>query len=128
MPAERARPVLFFLIGAAVLIALGAFWLPRWWENREGPRAEAIAGADSRILPGSLAEARKRIDPGMTGARVTDAIGKPSFSVRTQGVSAHDIWTYYFTDGTLTINLTDGYVARVATEFGPPRPGRPRRP
>ena len=64
----------------------------------------------------------------MTGARVTDAIGKPSFSVRTQGVSAHDIWTYYFTDGTLTINLTDGYVARVATEFGPPRPGRPRRP
>ena len=74
------------------------------------------------------AEARKRIDPGMTGARVTDAIGKPSFSVRTQGVSAHDIWTYYFTDGTLTINLTDGYVARVATEFGPPRPGRPRRP
>jgi hypothetical protein len=127
MAAERARPVLFLLIGAVVVIALLVFWLPRWWENRQGGRSEAIAGADSRILPGSLGEARKRIDPGMPGSKVTGAIGKPSFSVRTQGVSAHEIWTYYFTDGTLTINLTDGYVARVSTEFGPPRPGRPRR-
>ncbi|HEX9285887.1 MAG TPA: hypothetical protein VF999_01345 [Thermoanaerobaculia bacterium] len=127
MAAERARPVLFLVIGAAVVVAMAAFWLPRWWENRKYGRAEAIAGADSRILPGTLAKARNRIDPGMAGSKVTAAIGKPSFSVRTEGVSSHEIWTYYFADGTLTINLTDGYVARISTEFGPPRRGRPRR-
>lgn len=127
MTAERARPVLFLLIAAAIAIALGLFWLPRWWESRQGGRSEAIAGADSRILPGSLGGARNQIDPGMPGSKVTTAIGKPSFSIRTQGASAHEIWTYYFADGTLTINLTDGYVARISMEFGPPRPGRPRR-
>ncbi|HEY3172509.1 MAG TPA: hypothetical protein VGK86_08035 [Thermoanaerobaculia bacterium] len=127
MAAERARPALFLVIGAVIAIAVAAFWLPRWWENREYGRSEAIAGADSRILPGTLALARNRIDPGMAAAKVTAAIGKPSFSVRTEGASSHEIWTYYFADGTLTINLTDGYVARVSTEFGPPRRGRPRR-
>jgi hypothetical protein len=82
----------------------------------------------SRILPGTLADARKRVDPGLAAARVTAALGQPSFSVRTEGTSVHEIWTYYFADGTLTVNLTDGYVARVSTEFGPPRIRTSKRP
>jgi hypothetical protein len=121
MAVERARPALYAVIAGVIVLAVAAFWLPRWWENREFRRAEAIAGVGSRILPGTLAEARKRIDPGFTAAKVTKALGPPSFSVKTEGVSTHEIWTYYFTDGALTVNLTDGYVARVSTRFGPPR-------
>ncbi len=82
----------------------------------------------SRILPGVLADARKRIDPGITGEKVKAALGKASFAVRTEGTSVHEIWNYYFADGTLTVNLTDGYVARVGTQFGPPRIRKSRRP
>jgi hypothetical protein len=109
------------VIAGVIVLAVAAFWLPRWWENREFRRAEAIAGVGSRVLPGTLAEARKRIDPGFAAAKVTRALGPPSFSAKTEGVSTHEIWTYYFTDGALTVNLTDGYVARVSTQFGPPR-------
>ena len=55
-------------------------------------------------------------------------LGKPSFTVRTEGASTHEIWKYYFADGTLTVNLTDGYVARISTEFGPPKIRQSRRP
>lgn len=89
---------------------------------------EAIAGVGSRLLPGKLAEARGRIDPGISGAKVTAELGQPSFAVKTQGASEHAIWTYYFADGTLTVNLTDDRVARVSTRFGPPRIPRSRRP
>ncbi len=128
MPVERPRPALYVAIGSAVALAVGAFWLPRWWENREYRRAEAIAGVGSPVLPGRLVEARKRIDPGAPASRVTEALGKPSFAVRTEGASRHEIWTYYFADGTLTVNLTDGYVARVSSAFGPPRIRKSRRP
>jgi len=29
MSSERARPALFFVFGAAIVIAIAAFWLPR---------------------------------------------------------------------------------------------------
>jgi hypothetical protein len=48
--------------------------------------------------------------------------------VRTEGASTHEIWKYYFADGTLTVNLTDGYVARISTDFGPPKIRQSRRP
>jgi hypothetical protein len=121
MEGERARPTLYLVIGGALLLATAAFWLPRWWENREFRGAEAIAGVGSRIVAGNLADARKQVDAGLPGERVTAALGAPSFQVRTEGTSTHEIWTYYFADGTLTVNLTDGHVARVSTEFGPPR-------
>lgn len=121
MPAEQRRPALYVAIGAAVVLALAAFWLPRWWENREFRHAESIAGVGAPIRPGGLSEARRRIDRGMSAAKITEALGKPSFSFGTEGTSTHEIWTYYFADGVLTINLTDGYSARVAAEFGPPR-------
>jgi hypothetical protein len=116
------------VIAGAILLAVGAFWLPRWWENREFREAEAIAGVGSRILPGTLAHARTKVDPGLKAEKVEAALGKASFAVRTEGTSVHDIWKYYFADGTMTINLTDGYVARVGTEFGPPRIRKTGRP
>jgi hypothetical protein len=128
MAVERPRPALYAVIAGTVVLAVAAFWLPRWWENREYRRAEAIAGVGSRILPGTLADARKRVDPGLAAARVTAALGQPSFSVRTEGTSVHEIWTYYYADGALTVNLTDGNVARVSTEFGPPRIRTSKRP
>ena len=75
-----------------------------------------------------LADARKRIDPGLPAAKATAALGKPSFAVRTEGASSHEIWKYYFADGTLTVNVTDGYVARISTDFGPPKIRQSRRP
>jgi len=128
MQSERARPALFFMIGAALAVAVAAFWLPRWWENREYREAEKIAGVGSAVLPGKVADARKRVDPGLSAAKATTALGKPSFAVRTEGASIHEIWKYYFTDGTLTVNLTDGYVARISTDFGPPKIRKSRRP
>ena len=125
---EQARPALFAVLFGTLLVAAGALWFPRWWENREYRRAEAIAGVGSSILPGKLVEARRRIDPGISGDRVTAAIGRPSFAVRTEGASTHEIWTYYFADGTLTVNLTDGYVVRASTDFGPPKIRRSKRP
>jgi len=125
---ERVRPLLYVMIAGAILLAGAAFWLPRWWENRLYREAEAVAGVGSPILPGTLADARKKIDPGIKAEKVEAALGKASFAVRTEGTSVHDIWKYYFADGTLTVNLTDGYVARVGTQFGPPRIRKTRRP
>jgi hypothetical protein len=128
MPGEHARPALYIVLAGALLIAFAVFWFPRWWENREYRRAEAIAGVGSRTLPGSLAEGRRHIDPGIPGSKVIAALGPPSFSVKTEGASTHEIWKYYFSDGTLTVNLTDGYVARISADFGPPKIRKSKRP
>ena len=110
------------------MLAAGALWFPRWWEDREFRQAEAIAGVGSPMVPGKLADARGRIDPGIPGTKVTAALGQPSFAVKTQGSSMHEIWTYFFADGTLTVNLTDDHVTRVSTRFGAPQIPRSRRP
>lgn len=128
MPRERIKPALFFVVAGVVLAAVAAFWLPRWWERREYRDVEAIAGVGSRILEGTVVEARKRVDPGMTGSKVTSALGSPSIAVKTEGLSTHEVWKYYFSDGTLTINLTDGYVARASVDLGPPQIRRSKRP
>jgi hypothetical protein len=128
MTSERVRPLLYVMIAGAVLLAAAAFWLPRWWENREYRAAEAIAGVGSPILTGKLVDAREKVDPGLTAERVEELLGKASFAVRTEGTSVHDIWKYYFADGTLTVNLTDGYVSRVGTQFGPPKIRKTGRP
>jgi 4-amino-4-deoxy-L-arabinose transferase-like glycosyltransferase len=128
MAAERARPTLYLVLAAVLLLAGAAFWLPRWWENREYRGAEAIAGVGAKILSGKLADARGKVDLGMPASKVTTALGQPSFAVKTEGTSTHEIWTYYFPDGTLTINLTDGFVARASTAFGPPSIRKSKRP
>ena len=117
------RPRAGRILAAAAIVALAAlaYWGPRWWENRLYRQAEAVAGVGSPVLPGAVTPARSRIDPGRTSKQVVDAIGKPSFSVRTEGSSTHDIWIYYYADGTMTVNLTDGIVKRIGLEYGPPR-------
>jgi hypothetical protein len=117
------RPPSRRLIIALALVALAAglaLWLPRWWERREFHKLEEIAGVGSPLLSGSVADARGKIDSGMSSEKVSGAIGKASFAVHTDGSSTHDIWTYYYKDGTMTVNLTDGMVQRIAVAFGPP--------
>jgi hypothetical protein len=113
---------------AVVLIAAGIFYGPVLWERKLYREAEALTGVGSRMLEGSVTTARRAIESGKSAADVEAAIGKPSFSSSSQGASKHEIWRYYFADGTLTVNVTDGYVARASVEFGPPKIPTSRRP
>lgn len=119
----RRKVVAAFLLVA--LVGVGALVLPRWWQGR----TEKLAGTVSNpgtILPGNTTSARSKIDPGKTEKAVVELLGKPSVAVETKGAERHTIWTYYYADGNLTLNLTDGYLVRVDTEYGPTRRGRPR--
>ena len=113
------------LLAAVVLVPVflvAALWLPKWWEGRELAEARRIAGVGSEMTAGSMTEARKKVDPGLTADKIVAAIGKPGFSVGTDGRdTTHEIWTYYFSDGTMTINLTDGAAVRISTIYGTPR-------
>jgi hypothetical protein len=113
------------LLAAIVVVPIllaAALWLPTWWEGHELREARKIAGVGSQLTAGSMTDARKKIDPGATRAQLETAIGKAGFAVGTGGQDArHEIWTYYFKDGTMTINLTDGSAVRISTIYGPPR-------
>lgn len=122
MTDERApRPGRIAALVALVLLAGVVLWAPRWWENRLYRQAEAIAGVGSPVLQGDVTRARGRIDPGRSRKEVVEAIGRPSFSVGTEGSSTHEIWTYYYADGTMTVNLTDGIVKRISLNYGSPK-------
>jgi len=119
---ERERRKGLIVAIAFVPILLAAFlWLPRWWEAREYRQIESIAGVEAHISQGKLADARDKVKNGMKSDSVVAAIGKPALSVATDGVSRHEIWTYYFADGTLLLNLTDGLVQRASADFHPPK-------
>jgi hypothetical protein len=113
------------LLAAVVLVPLflvAALWLPKWWEGRELSEARKIAGVGSELTAGSMTDARKKVDPGLAADKIVAAIGKPGFSAGTDGRDTkHEIWTYYFSDGTMTINLTDGAAVRISTIYGTPR-------
>jgi hypothetical protein len=118
----KTRRRLYLAVVLVPLLLAGALWLPQQWERRELKAARDIAGVGSQLSPGSMTDARKKIDPGVAADKITAAIGRPGFAVGTDGKdSRHEIWTYYFTDGTLTINLTDGAAVRISTIYGPPR-------
>ena len=122
MSEERDRRTSLFVALALILVLVAAaLWLPRWWENRLFRQAEAMTGVGSRVMPGGVTRERGKINPGDSGRRVIEAIGRPSFSVGTEGSSTHEIWTYYYADGTMTVNLTDGFVARISISYGPPK-------
>ena len=122
MSEERGRRTsLFVSLALILLLVAAALWLPRWWENRLFRQAEAMTGVGSRVMPGGVTRERGKINPGDSGRRVIEAIGRPSFSVGTEGSSTHEIWTYYYADGTMTVNLTDGLVARISISYGPPK-------
>jgi len=119
---ERERRKGLIVAIAFVPILLAAFlWLPRWWEAREYRQIESIAGVEAHLSQGKLADARDKVKNGMKSDAVVAAIGKPALSVATDGVSRHEIWTYYFADGTMVINLTDGSAVRIGTTYGRPR-------
>jgi len=119
---QQTRRRLLAAIVFVPLVLAAALWLPRWWEGRELRQAREIAGVGSAMQAGSMTDSRKKVDPGLTAEQVKTAIGPASFAVGTDGRdSKHEIWTYYYKDGTMTINLTDGTVARVSTIYGTPR-------
>ena len=109
----------------ALLAGAAALFLPRWRPGYAPSPSEAPVGAGG-VLPGSVTNARSRIDPGKSEKAVLDAIGKPSVAVETKGAERHTIWTYYYADGNLTLNMTDGYLVRVDTEYGSTRRGLKR--
>ncbi|HSP93251.1 MAG TPA: hypothetical protein VLU06_01775 [Thermoanaerobaculia bacterium] len=122
MNEERGpRTSLFIALAVILVLVAAALWAPRWWENRLFRQAEALTGVGSRVMPGGVTRERGKINPGDPGRRVIEAIGRPSFSVKTEGSSTHEIWTYYYADGTMTVNLTDGFVARISISYGPPK-------
>jgi len=111
------------IVGLLLVVALVALavWGPRWWEMRLYRKAEALTGVGAPVLSGDVTAARRKIDPGTSAKQVLEALGKPSISVGTEGTSAHEIWTYYYADGTMTVNLSDGIVRRVSLDYGPPK-------
>ena len=116
---EKGRRKLLAVLAAGVLfLGAGAFGL-RWWETRVDRQSEAIAGI-GKVLPGSVTDARRKVDPGRTEKAVLGAIGPPSAKAETRGAERHAKWVYYYADGTLTLSLTDGYLARADLEYGPP--------
>jgi hypothetical protein len=126
---RRPRRGLLVAIALVPIVLAAALWLPAWWESREFRQVEKIAGVGAPILPGDLTGARKKIDPGKTAAEITAAIGKPSISVGTDGRDIrHEIWTYYFADGKMVVNLTDGVAVRIATVYGARQPPGSKRP
>jgi hypothetical protein len=119
----RRKVVAAFILAA--LAGMAALALPRWWQSRTDRQVGSLSGAGT-VLPGSVTEARRKIDPGKPEKAVLDAIGKPSVAVETKGAERHTIWRYDYADGNLTLNLTDGYLVRVDTEYGPTRRGLKR--
>jgi flagellar basal body-associated protein FliL len=129
MTEERApRPALFIALLLVLVLVAAALWLPRWWNNRLYRQTEALTGVGSVVQTGGVTQARGRIDPGKTSQQVVGLVGRPSFAVGTEGSSTHDIWTYYYSDGTMTVNLTDGIVQRISVAYGPPKIPTSRRP
>ncbi len=119
---ERRSRTLTVLLAFVPILLAAVLWLPKWWEKRLYRESEAIAGVEAKIVPGTLADARKKAENGMKAEALVAAIGKPSILVGTDGKdSRREIWTYYFADGTMVVNLTDGLVQRVSADFHPPR-------
>jgi hypothetical protein len=122
---SKSRGPLYALALAVALLAASVLGL-RWWQSRADRQSESLAGI-GRILPGSVTQARQKVDPGRNEKAVLEAIGKPSVGVETKGDSRHSVWTYYYADGTMTLTLTDGIIARADLDYGPPRRATPGR-
>ena len=119
---ERRSRTLTVLLAFVPILLAAVLWLPKWWEKRLYRESEAIAGVEAPIVSGAIADARKKTENGMRAEALVAAIGKPSMLVGTDGKDARrEIWTYYFADGTMVVNLTDGLVQRVSADFHPPK-------
>jgi hypothetical protein len=117
----RPRKGLFAAAVAVVILVGAAVWFPRWLENRTYREVEQIAGVGAAVQAGTLGDARKKVDPGVTTEAMRERLGNPSMSVATEGTERREIWTYYYADGTMLVNVTDGVVQRVSATFGTPK-------
>lgn len=124
---RNPRRVAFLWASAFVLAAVIGFG-PGWWERHLYRQTEALTGVGSKVQSGTLTEARRKVDPGRSARQVVEALGQPSFSHSSLGTSRHDIWAYYYADGTLTLNMTDGIAQRISVTYGPPPIPTSRRP
>jgi len=118
---------LFWWAVAIVVAALVGF-APGWWERRIYRQQEALAGVEAPIRAGALADARKKIDIGLTAVQVIASVGEPSLRRSTEGPTPRAIWTYYYRDGTMDVNLTSGVVRRIALTNGAPFIAKSKRP
>lgn len=130
-PVKEARPlslrrILLWAAAFAVLVAIG--FGPRWWEHRLYRQAEAVTGVGATMHAGTLADARRKIDPGRRANEIEAALGKPSLAFAVQGDVRREMWTYYYPDGTMVVNLTAGIAERISVTFGPPLIPTSRRP
>ena len=99
---QKTRSRLLAAVVLVPLLLVAALWLPRWWEGRELAEARKIAGVGSQLTAGSMTDARRKVDPGLAADKIVAAIGKPGFAVGADGrATTHEIWTYYFSDGTM---------------------------
>jgi hypothetical protein len=108
------------LFAAAIVLLVAVGFGPRWVENRLYRQVEAIAGVEAPVRPGTLVDARKKIDPGRRSDEITAALGQPSLQSSSDGDLRREIWTYYYADGTMIVNLTGGIAERIAIRFGAP--------
>lgn len=124
----RSRAGLYIVLVAALAATATAVWFPRWWEMHLYRQTEALTGVGAPIRAGHLTDERRKIDPNKTDKEVLAALGPPSIQIGTDGASTRGIWTYYYADGTMVVNLTDGIVVRISVSYGPPQIPTSRRP
>ncbi len=124
---RRLRRSAILLASAFVLAAVIGLG-PGWWERHLYRQTEALTGVGSKVQPGTLTDARRKVDPGRSSQQIVAALGDPSFSQSSLGSSRHDLWAYYYADGTMTLTLTDGIAQRISMAYGPPFIPTSRRP
>ncbi|MCA1581882.1 MAG: hypothetical protein LC796_10925 [Acidobacteria bacterium] len=93
---------------------------PNWWERKLYRDNQALAGVGATLHPGGLTSARRKIDPGNRSDLILRRLGAPSMASAAQGLSRHEVWTYYYSDGTMVCNLTDGIAQRITLSYGAP--------
>jgi hypothetical protein len=120
---ERSRlspAVKASLFAAAIVLLVAVGFGPRWAENRLYRQIEGIAGVEAPVRPGALVDARKKIDPRRRGDEIAAVLGPPSIASASDGELKREIWTYYYADGTMIVNLTGGIAERIDVRFGAP--------
>ncbi|MEO8431460.1 MAG: hypothetical protein ABI592_08125 [Acidobacteriota bacterium] len=110
------------------MLLVAATLAPRWWEGHLYRQTEALTGVGAAVHPGGLTEARRKIDPGRRSEQVTAALGRPSMEMGADGITRPQVWTYYYADGTMIMNLTGGIVQRISITYAPPVIPTSRRP
>jgi len=128
-PTKARQGLLTALLwGAAFVFAILLMLAPSWWEGYLYRQTETLAGVGAALRSGGVTSARRRIDPGRKSEQILRALGRPSMTMAAEGTSSHEVWTYYYADGTMTVNLTDGIAQRISLTYGPPRIPTSRRP